>query len=161
MACAPSEDSDQPRASAQSDRSLLSAWRKLGSLATHWAYIQPRLIRVFAWHNVILMVLSWGGSFLRKINRKFANTASFCFLASCWRFCHWCRLPDLYVSLVSCQKVSIFLRFYEKLYKGSRLVTGKYGTSIQFILINIKYGITTEAPVQCLLWITNIQWFTQ
>ena len=32
MACVPSEDSDQP-----GHQSLLSAWRNLGSLATHWA----------------------------------------------------------------------------------------------------------------------------
>ena len=47
--------------------SLLSAWRNLGSLATHWAYSVdsdqtgqiPRLIWVFAGHTVILLVLSW------------------------------------------------------------------------------------------------------
>ena len=57
-------------ASTQSDQSSLSAWRKLGSLATHWAHSEdsdqsgrmPRLIRVFAGHTVILLVLSWGGS---------------------------------------------------------------------------------------------------
>ena len=50
--------------------SSLSAWRKLGSLATHWAHSDdtdqtgrmPRLIRVFAGRTVILLVLSWGGS---------------------------------------------------------------------------------------------------
>ena len=50
--------------------SLLSAWRKLGSLATHWANSQdsdqtgrmPRLIWVFAGCMFILLVLSWGGS---------------------------------------------------------------------------------------------------
>ena len=49
--------------------SSLSAWRKLGSLATHWVHSKdsdqtgqmPRLIWVFAWHTVILFVLSWGG----------------------------------------------------------------------------------------------------
>ena len=49
---------------------LLSAWRKLGSLATHWAHSEvsdqtgrmPRLIWVFTGHTVILLVLSWGGS---------------------------------------------------------------------------------------------------
>ena len=48
-----------------------SAWRKLGSLATHWAHSEdsdqtgrmPRLIWVFAGHTVILLVLSWGSSF--------------------------------------------------------------------------------------------------
>ena len=52
--------------------SSLSAWRKLVSLATHWVHSEdsdqtgqmPRLIWVFAGHTVILLVLSWGGSFL-------------------------------------------------------------------------------------------------
>ena len=52
MACAPSEDRSA-RASTQSDHSSLSAWRKPGSLATHWAHCEdsdqigpmPRLIR--------------------------------------------------------------------------------------------------------------------
>ena len=46
--------------------SSLSAWRKLGSLATHWAHSEdsdqtgrmPRLIWVFAGRTVILLVLS-------------------------------------------------------------------------------------------------------
>ena len=50
--------------------SSMSAWRKLGSLATHWAHSEdsdqtgwmPRLIWVFAGCTVILLVLSWGGS---------------------------------------------------------------------------------------------------
>ena len=45
--------------------SSLGAWRKLGSLATHWAHSEdsdqtgrmPRLIWVFAGHTVILLVL--------------------------------------------------------------------------------------------------------
>ena len=48
-----------------------SAWRKLGSLATHWAYSEdsdqtgwmPRLIWVFAGRTLILLVLSGRGSF--------------------------------------------------------------------------------------------------
>ena len=51
--------------------SLLSAWRKLGSLATNWSHSEdsdqtgqmPRLIRVFAGHTLIVFVLSWDGSF--------------------------------------------------------------------------------------------------
>ena len=51
--------------------SSLSAWKKLGSLATHWAHSEdsdqtgqmPRLIWVFAGRTLILLVLSWGGSF--------------------------------------------------------------------------------------------------
>ena len=50
--------------------SSLSAWRKLGSLATHWMHSEvsdqtgwmPRLIWVFAGRTVILMVLSQSGS---------------------------------------------------------------------------------------------------
>ena len=51
--------------------SSLSAWRKLGSLATHWAHSEgsdqtermPRMIFVFAGRTVIVLVLSWGGSY--------------------------------------------------------------------------------------------------
>ena len=54
-----------------SESSLLSAWRKLGSLTTHWAHSEDsdqtgqmsRLICVFTGHTVILLVFSWGGSF--------------------------------------------------------------------------------------------------
>ena len=52
--------------------SSLSAWRKLGSLATHWAHSEnsdqtgrmPRLIWVFAGRTLILLVLSCHGSYL-------------------------------------------------------------------------------------------------
>ena len=61
-------------ASAQSDQSLLSAWKKLGSLASHWAHSEvsdqtghmPRLIWVFVGAKVISLVLSWGGSNILK-----------------------------------------------------------------------------------------------
>ena len=50
--------------------SSLSTWRKLGSLATHWAHSEdsdqtgrmPRLIRVFAVRTLILLALSCRGS---------------------------------------------------------------------------------------------------
>ena len=70
--------------------SSLSAWTKLGSLATHWAHSEdsnqtgwmPRLIWVFAGCTVILLVLSWGGSFL------FSGSCSLwsCFIFTPWRF---------------------------------------------------------------------------
>ena len=41
--------------------SSLSAWRKLGSLATHWRTAKT-LIRLGA--HIILLVLSWGGSIM-------------------------------------------------------------------------------------------------
>ena len=52
--------------------SLLSAWRKLVSLATHWAHSEdsdqtgrmPRLIIVFAGRTIILLVLSCRGSYI-------------------------------------------------------------------------------------------------
>ena len=55
--------------------SLLSAWRKLGSLATHWAHSEdsnqtgqmPTLIWVFAGRTVILLVLSWSGSYMDNL----------------------------------------------------------------------------------------------
>ena len=51
--------------------SSLSAWRNLGSLATHWAHSEvsdqigqmPRLIWVFAERTLILLVLSCRGSY--------------------------------------------------------------------------------------------------
>ena len=53
-----------------------SAWRKLGSLATHWAHSQdsdhtgqmPRLIWVFAGHTVTLLVLSCPGSYVTYLS---------------------------------------------------------------------------------------------
>ena len=58
-------------ASAQSDQSSLSAWWKLGPLATHWTHSEdsdqtgrmPRMIWVFAGRTLILLVLSCCGSF--------------------------------------------------------------------------------------------------
>ena len=62
----------------------LSAWSKLGSLATHWAHNEgsdqtgrmPRLIWVFAERTVNLLVLSWGGRIWWKV----------LFLCLCWGF---------------------------------------------------------------------------
>ena len=59
--------------------SSLSAWRKLGSLATYWAHSEdsdqtgrmPRLIWVFAGRTFILLVLPWGGSFGRCLLAEF------------------------------------------------------------------------------------------
>ena len=56
--------------------SSLSAWRKLGSIATHEAHSEdsdqtgrmPRLIWVFAGCTVILLVLSWFASATNKVS---------------------------------------------------------------------------------------------
>ena len=69
--CAPSEDSDQHGRPGWSESSL-SAWRKLGSLATHLAHSEdsdqtgrmPRLIWVFTGRTLTLLVLSCRGSFI-------------------------------------------------------------------------------------------------
>ena len=61
--------------------SSLSAWRKLGSLATHWAHSEdsdqtgrmPRLIWVFAGRTVILLVLSWTAQLYRRVTGRFAH----------------------------------------------------------------------------------------
>ena len=66
MACAPSEDSDQPG-------HPLSTWRNNGFSATHWAHSEnsdqtgwmPRLIWLFAGRIVILLILSLTGSFVK------------------------------------------------------------------------------------------------
>ena len=89
MACAPSEDSDQPGHPSLWSESSLSAWRKFGSLATLWAHSEdsdqtgrmPRLIWVFAGRTVILfagrtvilLVLSWGGSYDKENNKMMAR----------------------------------------------------------------------------------------
>ena len=71
--------------------SSLSAWRKFGALATHWAHSQdsyqtgrmPRLIWVFAGRTTILLVLSWGGNSISEINCK--TTTTLCISCWCWR----------------------------------------------------------------------------
>ena len=69
MACASSEDSDQLGMCPVWSESLLYAWRKLGSLATHWAHSEdsyqtgqmPRLISVFAGRtcHFVVFVMRW------------------------------------------------------------------------------------------------------
>ena len=59
--------------------SLLSAWRKLGSLATHWVHSKdsdqtgrmPRLIWVFGGRTDILLVLSRDGSYNNNLLQYF------------------------------------------------------------------------------------------
>ena len=53
-------------ASTQSDQSSMSAWRKLGSLPTHWAHSEDS---DQTGRTVILLVLSWGGSISRSISK--------------------------------------------------------------------------------------------
>ena len=70
MACAPSEDSDQPGHLPSLIRVFAVRMMKLGPLPTYWAHTKdfdqtgqiPRLIWVFAARTVVLLVLTWGGS---------------------------------------------------------------------------------------------------
>ena len=65
--------------------SSLSAWRKLGSLATHWVHSEdsdqtgrmPRLIWVFAGRTLTLLVLSWGGSYHNWTLKRSQNCPCF------------------------------------------------------------------------------------
>ena len=97
MACPPSEDSDQPGHLPSLIRvfagcpgwseSSLSAWRKLGSLATHWAHSKdsdqtgqmPRLIWVFAGRtcHYVGFVTRWL-IFVTERNIKMVISESFC-----------------------------------------------------------------------------------
>ena len=72
--------------------SSLSAWRKLGSLATQGAHSEDsnqtgrmcRLIWVFAGHTLILLVLSCRGSFvLDYVDGARANYLRFCCVIDC------------------------------------------------------------------------------
>ena len=81
--CAPSEDSDQSGHPPFWSESSLSAWRKFGSIATHWVHSEdsdqtgrmPRLIWVFAGRTVTFLVLSCRGSYSRDPNDSTEVTA--------------------------------------------------------------------------------------
>ena len=86
--CVPSELISAP---AQSDQSSLSAWRKLGSLATHWAHSEysdqtgwmSRLIWVFAGRtHFVGFVVSWLIYLLRYPARPNCNARQILFNSS-------------------------------------------------------------------------------
>ena len=70
MACAPAKTRISLGICPVWSESWLTAWRKLGSLATHWVHSEdsdqtggmPRLIWVFTGRTATLLILSWGGS---------------------------------------------------------------------------------------------------
>ena len=120
MACAPSEDRTA-WSSAQSDQSSLSAWRQLGSLATHSAHNKDpaRLggYPEFAGRTFILLVLSWVGSNfvvgtqekrLRKSNQRWIDVLS--------TLCA-CRVVS-FISTVSClHRAPLFWTFWNEVKK--------------------------------------------
>ena len=111
-----------------------SAWRKLGSLAVHWMHSKdsgqtgrmPRLIWAFAGRIVILLVLSWDGSYV-------------CSLCTWWIFYEmkenlhiknrnlllWTVCPISLEITISCMFLSIFptlwtFSLYYGLYKANK-----------------------------------------
>ena len=78
IACAPSEDSDQPVwASAQFDQ---SSWRKLGSLATHWAQVKTliRLGRCPGWSESLLGARHFVGFVMMRLISKIWRLLFYC-----------------------------------------------------------------------------------
>ena len=82
----------------------LSAWRKLGSLATHWGHskdtdqtrLMLRLIWVFAGRTVILLVMRW---LILLLFLTMPEEGSDLWLGHSWRSCH-CLLTN-HMSLVT------------------------------------------------------------
>ena len=122
--CAPGEDSDQPG-------HPLSAWRKLGSLATQWAHREdsnqtgrmPRLIWVFAGRTVILLVLSCRGSYSSVLRRAFQKL---------WRK----RGPQYTMSL----KRSILSHHFWTSIKESRCFVSVISLKFMFVFETIQYS---------------------
>ena len=120
-------------------QSSLSAWRKLGSLATHWAHSEnsdqtgqmPRLIWVFAWHTVILLVLSRGSSNVlmqQWISNLLDLDLTFC-------------AGDLAGSVVC---VSVFD-------KVSSVVSDSFSSAIVFSSVLIIISLTVSTGTLCLV----------
>ena len=89
--------------------SSLSTWRKLRSLATHWAHNEdsdqtgrmPRLIWVFAGRTLTLLVLSCRGSYMyHKMQDLISSTMlQLCFISKCAAICMYCQLLYMAVCL--------------------------------------------------------------
>ena len=102
--------------------SSLSAWRNLGSLATHWAHSEdsdqtgrmPRLIWVFAWRRLILFVLSCRGSNVhRKLRTSVIVSVFYQLILKLWKiaFCI-CSLFDAVFACFECQTRAFFCVFF-------------------------------------------------
>ena len=118
--------------------SSLSAWRDLGSLATHWAHCEdsdqtgqtPKLIWVFAGHTVTLLVLSRGDSFGIWITSLWEERARLCAYCTISLFCtHWFFVLFLFllVSGVLCglwlwHSLDIFYWLFWRTYKMSHVM---------------------------------------
>ena len=115
---------------------LLSAWRKLASLTTHWAHREdseqtgrmPKLIWVFAGHTVILLLLSWGGSNSRIVTMIFRG----------FRF--------FWILKVKCEKMClpVILHFWAFPVLLATALSGMLGTNSSSYLMLIAYGPTSS-----------------
>ena len=125
--------------------SSLSAWRKLGPLATQWAHSEdsdqtgrmPRLIWVFAGCTVILLVLSWG---LRLAHSHFVGFVM-----------RW--LKFMLFPLSNCNKPHLYIKPFT--FEGSSLLES-YARKPKPACIGqvILYGELTLGPHTC-------TWFAQ
>ena len=137
----------------------LSAGRKLGSLATHWAHSEdsdqtgrmPRLISVFAGCTVILLVLSWGGSFaaVQVVIRPIGSPggAKFKYFEKGSSFLHrtWSDVEAKFrfFILVSGENCMIFIWFEKKKKKKIAVApppthTPMYGFALCIILLPLE-----------------------
>ena len=121
--------------------SSLSAWRKLGSLATHWAHSKdsdqtgqmPRLIWVFAGHTLIFLFLSSCGSSaisLFSLIRVFDERMKKPWFLSYPLSAHW-RL----IRLGGCPGWSVF--------------TKHTGHSVSFVMLWLKWTVLQQWNGQC------------
>ena len=119
----------------------LPAWRKLSSLATHWAHSEDsdqtgrmlRLIWVFAGRTVILLVLSRGGSF-RKFRQLKHPTSILVYMpipSGSQSRHHWVhKLPIISYLVTNHMKTTLYLavfavsaqppNIYTAVYNGAR-----------------------------------------
>ena len=143
--------------------SSLSAWRKLRSLATHWAHSEdsdqtgrmPRLIWVFAGHTVTSLILSCCGSITviaHKQNAKYSKLICISFIQSV----HTTNFTasfisfkwfEQFVKLSLTQSVDIFIWVLHFQSKESTCI--KWATSWENLFYHMQ---TTEAQFSLRIW---------
>ena len=140
-------------ASAQSDQSLLSTWRKLGSLDTQWVHSEdsdqtghmPRQIWVFAgctchfvmrWSNMIVLNLC-----LFSFESAFVHCKMFCTLCNKWQkpvwFCLGCstRWCENYCAEISTSVLNFLCQF------TSSIASGRYIISLDSHILSINHCV--------------------
>ena len=158
-------------ASAQSDQSSLSAWRKLGSLATHLAQIEdsdqtgrmPRLIWVFAGRTVTLLVCHVVAQIVLQCNtyRRIKDKQQ------CW-FCPFnslvCTVKDsflsrLHIKLTPCEWQLPVMILSFRTDRGA-----VWSGSTLFAIPSASFGLITlwySHIVQILEWLQQIFWVSE